>query len=58
MTLATILIEAQDVKKDDIIELTTSFLPTPEIDRMRSMGYSVWATREDENLVNTYFLMN
>ena len=58
MTLATILIEAKDVKKDEIIELTTSFLPAPGIDRMRSMGYSVWATREDESLVKTYFLKN
>ena len=55
MPLATILIEAKDVKKDEIIELTTSFLPAPGIDRMKSMGYFVWATREDENLVKTYF---
>jgi hypothetical protein len=41
MTLATILIEAKDVQKVEIIELTTSFLPAPGIDRMKSMGYSV-----------------
>ena len=58
MTLATIHIEAKDVKKADIIELTTLFLPAPGVDRMKSMGYSVWKTREDENLVKTYFLKN
>jgi len=58
ITLATILIEAKDVKKDEIIELTTTFLPAPGIDRMKSMGYSVWTVKEDENLIKTYFLKN
>jgi len=58
ITLATILIEAKDVKQDEIIELTTSFLPAPGIDRMKSMGYSVWTVKEDEGIIKTYFLKN
>ena len=58
ITLATILIEAKDVKKGEIIELTTTFLPAPGIDRMKSMGYSVWTVKEEENLIKTYFLKN
>ena len=58
ITLATILIEAKDVKKGEIIELTTSFLPAPGIDRMKSMGYSVWTVEKEENLIKTYFLKN
>jgi hypothetical protein len=58
MTLATMLIEAKDVKKGEIMELTTTFLPAPGIDRMKSMGYSVWTVKEGENLIKTYFLKN
>ena len=58
ITLATMLIEAKDVKKGEIIELTTSFLPAPVIDRMKSMGYSVWTVKEGENLIKSYFLKN
>jgi hypothetical protein len=56
--LATMLIEAKDVKKGEIIELTTSFLPAPGIDRMKSMGYSVWTVKEGENFIKSYFLKN
>jgi hypothetical protein len=58
ITLATILIEAKDVKKGEIIELTTTFLPAPGIDRMKSMGYSVWTEKKEENVIKTYFLKN
>ena len=58
ITLATMLIEAKDIKKGEIIELTTTFLPAPGIDRMKSMGYSVWTVKEGESLIKTYFLKN
>jgi len=58
ITLATMLIESKDVKTGEIIELTTTFLPAPGIDRMKSMGYSVWTVKEEENLIKTYFLKN
>ncbi len=58
MTLATILQEARDVKKGDIIELSTTFLPAPGIDRMKAKGYSVWAVKEQDDLIKSYFLKN
>jgi hypothetical protein len=58
MTLVTILQEAKKVKKGEIIELTTTFLPAPGIDRMKTKGYSVWAVKEEDNLIKSYFLKN
>jgi hypothetical protein len=58
MTLVTILQEARKAKKGEIIELTTSFLPAPGIDRMKEKGYSVCAVKEKDNLIKTYFRKN
>jgi hypothetical protein len=58
MTVVVILQEAKQIKKGEIIELTTTFLPAPGIETMRSKGYSVWTKKEDENLIKTYFLKN
>ena len=58
MTLVTILQEARKVRKGEIIELTTSFLPAPGIDRMKAKGYSAWTVKETDNLIKSYFLKN
>ncbi len=58
MTLVTILQQARKVKKGEIIELTTAFLPAPGIDRMAAKGYSVWTVKEEDNLIKSYFLKN
>ena len=58
MTLVTMLQEARKVKKGEIIELTTAFLPAPGIDRMKDKGYSVWTVKETDNLIKSYFLKN
>ena len=58
MTLVTILQEARNVKKGEIIELVTTFLPAPGIDRLKSKGYSVWTVKEDDDLIKSYFLKN
>jgi hypothetical protein len=58
MTLVTILQEARNVKKGEIVELTTSFLPAPGIDKMKAKGYSVWAVKKEDDLVKSYFLKN
>jgi hypothetical protein len=57
MTLVTILLEAKNVKKGEIIELITTFLPAPGIDILKSKGYSVWTTKE-ERYIKSYFLKN
>lgn len=58
MTLVIILQEAKNVKKGEIIELVTSFLPAPGIDIMKSKGYSVWTRKESDDLIRSYFLKN
>ncbi len=58
MTLVTILREAKNVNKGEIIELVTSFLPAPGIDIMKSKGYSVWTSKEEDGFFKSYFLKN
>jgi len=58
MTLVIILKEAKNVKKGEIIELVTSFLPAPGIDTLKSKGYSVWTRKESDDLIRSYFLKN
>ena len=58
MTVVVILQEAKHIKKGEIIELITTFLPAPGIETMKSKCYSVWTVKEDENLIKTYFLKN
>lgn len=58
MTLTVILKEARNVEKGEIIELVTTFLPAPGIDIMKSKGYSVWTTKEDNGIIKSYFLKN
>ena len=58
MTVTIILKEAKSVKKGEIIELITSFLPAPGIDILKSKGYSVWTQKEGDDLIKSYFLKN
>jgi len=58
MTLVTILDKAKDLPEGSVIELITSFLPAPGIDILKSKGYSVWTTKERDDLIKSYFLKN
>ena len=58
MTLVIILHEAKKIKRGEIIELVTSFLPAPGIDILKSKGYSVWTRKESDDLIRSYFLKN
>jgi phage tail sheath protein FI len=58
MTLVTILQDTKNVKKGEIIELITTFLPAPGIDILKSKGYSVWSKKLENGLVKSYFLKN
>ncbi len=58
MTVVHILQAAKSVGVGEIIELTTTFLPAPGIDTMKSKGYSVWTLKEDGGIHKTYFLKN
>ncbi len=56
MTLTHILKAAKTVDKGNIIELTTTFLPAPGIDKLKGAGYSVWVNKEDNGEYKTYVL--
>lgn len=58
MTLVSVLKEAKNVKKGEIIELVTTFLPAPGIDVLKSKGYSVWTVKAEGDLIRSYFLKN
>jgi len=58
MTIVTILLEAKKVKKGEIIELITSFLPAPGIDLLKAKGYSVWTKKLENGIIKSYFLKN
>jgi TusA-related sulfurtransferase len=56
MTVVTVLREAKKLKRGEIIELVTTFLPAPGIDSMRTKGYSVWTMKDEGETIRTYFL--
>ncbi len=56
MTLTYILKAVKTVDKGNIIELTTTFLPAPGIDKLKDAGYSVWVNKEDNGEYKTYVL--
>ena len=56
MTVVTVLREAKKLKKGEIIELITTFLPAPGIDNMKSKGYSVWTMKDEGDTIRTFFL--
>ena len=58
MTLVSVLNEAKNVKKGEIIELVTTFLPATGIDILKSKGYSVWTVKAEGGLIRSYFLKN
>ena len=56
MTLVTIMRESKSVKPGEIIELVTTFLPAPGIDKLKAKGYLVWVNKEDDGIIKSYFL--
>jgi len=55
MTVVAVLREASNMKKGDILELITTFLPAPGIDTMKAKGYFAWTTKSDGDTIRTYF---
>jgi hypothetical protein len=51
----SVLKEGAQLKQGEILELVTTFLPTPGIDVMTSKGFVVWTVQETPELVKTYF---
>jgi len=55
MTVVAVLREAKKLKKGEIIELITTFLPAPGIDSMKAKGYSTWTIKDEGTIIRTYF---
>lgn len=56
MAVVAVLREAKNINPGEIIELTTTFLPAPAIDAVKSKGYWVWTMRGEGDAVHTYFM--
>jgi hypothetical protein len=56
MTLVEVNMRAKNVKKGEIIELVTTFLPAVGIDVMRKKGYMSWSNKTEKGLTKTYFI--
>jgi hypothetical protein len=55
MAVTIVTQKAAPMRPTEILELITTFLPAPGIDLMKKKGFLVWSTREDPDLVRTYF---
>jgi hypothetical protein len=53
--LGEVMKEIQDLKRGDIYELITPFLPAPMIERIMSMGFDKWTKKKSSELFFTYF---
>ncbi len=56
MTVVAVLREAKNIKAGEILELTTTFLPAPGIDSMKSKGYSTWVSKGEGKTIRSYFM--
>ncbi len=50
-----ILRECQNLKQDEIYEVTSPFLPIPLIEQAEKQGYSVWSKQKTKDVYKTYF---
>jgi hypothetical protein len=47
--------ECQNLKRDEIFEVISPFLPAPLIDQANKKGFSVWSKEEKPDVNKTYF---
>ncbi len=50
-----VLRECQNLKKDEIFEVISPFLPAPLIEQANKQGFSVWSKEEKPDVYKTYF---
>jgi TusA-related sulfurtransferase len=55
MNIVSVLREAKKLKKGEIIELITTLIPAPGIDRLKAKGYSAWTVRDKGEVIKSYF---
>jgi len=50
-----VLRECQNLKKDEIFEVISPFLPAPLIEQANKQGFSIWSKEERPDAYKTYF---
>jgi len=53
--IGIVMEQLKELADNQIMELITSFLPAPLIDRAEKKGYTTWSFEEEPDLVRTYF---
>lgn len=53
--LQQIMQNVKNLQDNDIMELHTSFIPSPVIEKLEERGYNHWTKKESNNLFITYF---
>lgn len=55
MAITRIVKALKDLPEQQVVELTTTFLPAPGIDVARTRGVRTWTVQEQDDLYKTYF---
>ena len=55
MTVTAVLEAAVRLRKSEIVELITTFVPAPGIDLMKKKGFLIWCVEREPELIKTYF---
>ena len=54
MPLNRVIREATRLAEGDVLELITTFLPAPGIDRLKAKGFDVWPVETAPSVIRTY----
>ena len=54
--MSDVMADLKNLRNGEICEFITPFVPAPLIEMAQSRGFSTWWTREDEEVVKTYFI--
>jgi hypothetical protein len=54
MPLNRVIREATRLDEGDLLELITTFLPAPGIDRLKAKGFNVWPVETAPSIIRTY----
>ncbi len=54
--MSDVMADIKNLQNGEIYELITPFVPVPLIEMAQSRGFSTWWTREEEEVVKTYFI--
>lgn len=56
MSIVRVIRASNDLITGDIIELITTFVPAPGIEKLKERGFQTWTTQENDGIIKNYFL--